>query len=98
MSATHVEVLIDATRRAAEDFCRVLREAGDTSRLTLGGQWTVRDTAAHLIGGSKLYTAYLNGRVPAVRPGQYDVLNVAWFLVLDETDGNVLADAVEDAE
>lgn len=96
MSAAQVRVLVDANQRAADDVCRLLRDTRDTTRLTLGGQWTVRDTAAHLIGFLKFYTAFLDGQQsPARRIEDLDLLNAAFFMVLDDTDGNALADALD---
>ena len=58
-SPVALEGLLDASDRTAQAFCRVLRQLDDTSQLTLGGQWTVRHTAVHLIGYLKFYTRFL---------------------------------------
>jgi uncharacterized protein (TIGR03083 family) len=90
-----LESLLDSSARAAEDVCRVLRQLDDTSPPTLGGQWTVRDTAVHLIGHLKFYTAFLDGQPSPVRRWEdLELLNAAFFKVLDETDPNALADLV----
>jgi hypothetical protein len=96
MSTTQVRSLVAANQRAADDFCRLVREAGDTSRLTIGGQWTVRDTAAHVLGFLKFYTSFLDGQPsPAVRGEDLAVLNAAFFMVFGDTDAMVLASALE---
>src|SRR5262252_7731239 len=96
--AVPLDRLVDANARAAEEFCRLLRDVDDTSQLTLGGKWTVRDTAVHLMGYLKFYTAFLDGQPsPVVRIEDIDLLNAAFFMVLDETDSKVLADRVAES-
>ena len=93
MSATRLGVLVDAVMSAADDCCRLVRVSGDTARLTRGGQWTVRDTAVHLIGFSKIYAALLaDHSSPVSKIEEFDVVNQAMFMVLDGTDPGELAD------
>ena len=58
----------------------MLRQLDDTSQLTLGGQWTARDTAVHLIGYVRFYTAVLGGQPsPVQRWEDLEVVNAAFL-------------------
>jgi uncharacterized protein (TIGR03083 family) len=96
--AVPLDRLIEANRRAADEFCRLLRQAADTSTRTLGGEWTVRQTAVHLIGFLKVYSALVDGQPsPVTRVQDFALLNATLFIVLDDTDANVLADQFAEA-
>ena len=87
--------LLEASSLAADDIGRVLRRLDDTSQLTLGGEWTVRETAVHVIGCLKLYAGVLDGKPSAIHSwDDLTVLNAAWFTMLDETNPSLLADMV----
>src|SRR5690349_17356931 len=90
--------LLEASALAADDMRRVLRRLDDTSQLTLGGEWTVRETAVHVIGCLKLYTEFLEGKPSPIHSWEdLAVLNAAFFTMLDETDPSVLAGMVAES-
>src|SRR4029077_18523547 len=53
------------------------------------------ETAVHVIGFLRFYTAFLDGKPsPVQRWEELAILNAAFFAILDETDPKVLADIV----
>ena len=47
---------------AAAEVLALMRSEPDVDALTPGGEWTVRDTAVHLICVPRMYTRLLNGQ------------------------------------
>lgn len=91
-----LEALVHAHGLAARAFGDALRSLNRSDILTLGGEWTVRETAVHTIGTSKLYRYLLGGHSsPIAGRADLAVLNRAWFLMLEEDRPAVLADLVE---
>jgi hypothetical protein len=85
----------EALAVSANAFGEALRALSRSDDLTVGGRWTVRHTAVHTIGCLKLYRNVLGGLSSAIRGlGDLDVLNEAWFLMLEEGRPTVLADLV----
>jgi uncharacterized protein (TIGR03083 family) len=98
-----MEVRIDDLRaalgQAANEVVGFLRGGGvDPHALTEGGEWTLRDTAAHLIGITRLYTRMLDGQPsPLKATNDVAVMNAGIFLGLVEDRPSVLADLVDNA-
>jgi uncharacterized protein (TIGR03083 family) len=90
--------LQDGVRRASAEVVKVLRTEPDVQAVTPGGEWTVRETAVHLICGIRKYTILLEGR-PSRFQTSFDLSawNSALFLAMDEDHPSVLANLVEDA-
>jgi uncharacterized protein (TIGR03083 family) len=90
--------LRDGVRRASTEVVKVLRTDPDVQALTPGREWTVRETAVHLIGGTRMYTVVLNGRPSRFQtPVDLSTLNAGLFLAMDEQRPSALAGLVEDA-
>jgi hypothetical protein len=83
---------------ASKEVLAFLRSEPDVYAVTPGGEWNVRETAAHLICGSRMYTRLLTDQPSPVRAA-YDtsVLNAAFFLAMDEDEPGILADLAERA-
>lgn len=95
---TTLEEVQTGFRLASKEFYGVFRSEPDVYALTPGGEWTVRDTAVHLIAGTRMYTKLLTDQ-PSPMRAAYDpaVLNAAIFLAMDEDRPRVLADLGERA-
>jgi uncharacterized protein (TIGR03083 family) len=83
---------------ASEEVFAFLRSDPDVYALTPSGEWTVRDTAVHLICFSRLWNMLLTDR-PSPMRAAYDtsVLNASLFLAMDEDRPKMLADLAERA-
>jgi hypothetical protein len=91
--------LLDALAVAAADFGRLLRELSTTSAFTLGGEWTVRQTAVHVFGSARHYRALVDGQPSFIgRWEDLEVFNQTLFIAIDEDRPQELATMVEDAE
>jgi uncharacterized protein (TIGR03083 family) len=91
-----LQVALDQASRSVIAFLRGHRV--NAHALTACGEWTVRDTAAHLIGITRLYTQMLDGQASPLKSLDDVVLmNAGIFLGLVEDRPSVLADLVDDA-
>jgi hypothetical protein len=90
--------LQDGVRRASAEVVKVLRTEPDVQAVTPGGEWTVRETAVHLICERRTYTILLEGRPSRFQTSfDFSAWNSALFLAMDEDHPSVLANLVEDA-
>jgi uncharacterized protein (TIGR03083 family) len=95
---TALEELQAALRLASGEVLAFLRSDPDVQALTPGGEWTVRDTAVHLICGTRAYTTLVNGQPSRFQsPMDFSVVNTAFFLAMDEDQPTALADLMERA-
>jgi uncharacterized protein (TIGR03083 family) len=95
MEAT-LEDLQGGLRLASAAVTTFLRSEPDVSALTLGGEWTVRDTAVHLICSTRMFTGVFRGQ-PSRFESAIDetTFNAAVFLAMDEDRPVALADLTE---
>ena len=95
---TTLEELQDGLRLASAEVLAFLRSEPNVNALTPGGEWTVRETAVHLIIVARMYTGMLNGRPPRgnVVSGA-GPFNEGAFLALGEDRPRVLANIYERA-
>jgi uncharacterized protein (TIGR03083 family) len=90
--------LKDGLRQASARVVKVLRTEPDLRALTPGGEWTVRETAVHLICGTRMYAIFLKGLPTRFQtPYDFSTWNSALFLAMDEERPSVLAGLVEAA-
>jgi hypothetical protein len=90
--------VVRAYQRAAKETTDLLMSLDGTSDLIPGSEWTVREAAVHLICWARYYRRFLAGSPsPARRPDDFDVINAAYFVALDESDPQVLASLLRDA-
>ena len=83
---------------AAAEVLALLRSEPDVDALTPGGEWTVRDTAVHLICVPRMYTRQLNGQpAPFGSLPEPAAWNAGTFLALAEDRPTALADLAEEA-
>lgn len=76
----------------------MLRTEPDVQAVTPGGEWTVRETAVHLICGTQTYTILLEGQPSRFQTSfDFSAWNSALFLAMAEDHPSVLANLVEDA-
>ena len=95
---TTLEELQTGIHLASEEVHAFLRSEPDVYAVTPGGEWTVRDTAVHLICGARMYTMLLTDQPSPMRPAfDSSVLNAGFFLAMDEDRPRVLADLDERA-
>jgi uncharacterized protein (TIGR03083 family) len=91
-----LEDLQGGLRLASTSVTTFLRSEPDVMALTPGGEWTVRDTAVHLICATRMFTGVFRGQ-----PSRFDTamdettFNAAVFLAMDENRPGVLADLTE---
>jgi uncharacterized protein (TIGR03083 family) len=95
---TTLEELQTGLGLASEEVFAFLRSDPDAYALTPSGEWTVRDTAVHLVCFSRLWNILLTDR-PSPMRAFYDtsVLNASFFLAMDEDRPRMLADLAERA-
>lgn len=85
--------LRSALRGAARAVDGLLRGLDRTDAVTAGGQWTVRETAAHLVAVGRLYASLLAGAPsPIVERTDNALVNAGVFLALAEDRAAALAD------
>lgn len=83
-----------ATRGALDAATEVLRRVTDVDRASRPGEWTIRETAVHLIGGARMYHGFLLGRpspLKEMKRSTGEAFNAGLFLGLGERDPTVLA-------
>jgi hypothetical protein len=77
--------LQDGVRRASAEVVKVLRTDPDVQALTPGGEWTVRETAVHLICETRMYTLVLKEQPSRFQtPADLSLWNAVAFLAMDE--------------
>jgi uncharacterized protein (TIGR03083 family) len=93
-----MENLQNGLRLASEEVVAFLRSEPDVHALTRGGVWTVRETAVHLIAGTRMYTWSANGHpFPLNSAVDLAASNQGAFFALHEDRPAVLAHLFEDA-
>jgi hypothetical protein len=80
---TTLEELQDGLRLAFAEVLALLRSEPDVQALTPGGEWTVRETAVHLIVGTRIYTGMANGWAPPSAGREIGAFDAGAFLALD---------------
>jgi uncharacterized protein (TIGR03083 family) len=95
---TALENLQTGLQVGSAEVSAFLRSEPDVYALTPGGEWTVRDTAVHLICGTRMYPKLLKDQPTRLRT-EFDLstLNAAFFLAMDEDRPRALADLTERA-
>jgi len=84
--------LLTAYRKAAREVCLLLGSLEHTADVTPGGEWTVRQTAVHLICFPRLFRQFLNGSPsPLSSMADTEIMNTAFFLAMAEEDPQVLS-------
>jgi uncharacterized protein (TIGR03083 family) len=84
--------LLTAYRKAARQVCLLLGSLEHTADVTPGGEWTVRQTAVHLICFPRLFRQFLDGSPsPLSSMADTEIMNTAFFLAMDAEDPHVLA-------
>jgi uncharacterized protein (TIGR03083 family) len=82
-----------ALRLGLAEVLSLLRSEPDVYALTPGGEWTVRDTAVHLISGPRMYTIVISGKPSRFQtPFDLSAWNAGMFLAMDEDRPSALAD------
>jgi uncharacterized protein (TIGR03083 family) len=100
---TTLEEVQTGLRLASKEVQAFLQSEPDVHAITPGGEWTIRDTAVHLICATRMYTMLLSDRPSPMRTAveqpksHASFLNAGFFLAMDEDRPRQLADLVERA-
>lgn len=93
---TTLEDLEGGLRLASGAVTTFLRSEPDVLALTPGGEWTVRDTAVHLICATRMFTGVFKGQRSRFESAlDVTTFNAAVFLAMDENRPAALADLTE---
>ena len=99
-SAENLAAARDGFALAVERFAQLMDSVSDTSVGIPDSEWTVRDAAAHVAGGTRRMAALVRGEpstVPSVDKEFLDARARKLINEIPETDGKELADQMREA-
>ncbi|HKY76315.1 MAG TPA: maleylpyruvate isomerase N-terminal domain-containing protein, partial [Acidimicrobiia bacterium] len=99
-AAENLTAARDGFAVTVERFSQLLESVLDTSVAIPDSEWTVRDAAAHVAGGTQRMAALARGEastVPTVEKEFLDARARKLIAEIPETDGKKLADRIREA-